>query len=56
MGQSKATVPSNLTAKCDPLQTLDSSDGEAIIKWMLDTIYKYRDCSDRHDRLTDAIK
>ena len=53
---SKPTIPANLVQPCPELNTLDSGDGESILRWGVDTVAKYNECKLRHAKLADVVR
>ena len=54
--QGRATLDASLTEPCPPLSLLADGTAGTVLRWALETVDAYNDCSTKHKKLVEATK
>lgn len=50
------TFPADLVRECDPLTSFDGKTTDDLVGYVIALTGSYRDCSERHAALADAVR
>lgn len=52
----RAPIPASLTSPCPDLSPLENGEAGTLLRWIVEVSGLYRDCSNKHGALVEAVR